>query len=227
MRRDTARTCAEAKRPRRVFVWSLCLSCAVAEQRDRRRDAARQGARLRRQPHIDHASRGLRAALAAIEDPTKPDRGQFLLELIRRSHRTPIGASDPHDPLVKALVAHLDAAVRSTTSTADRPEVLPLPLPPSIWIEHVFARSVTPETLTRAIVGSRSASLLYFGLFALDDRTRAWLAEQPALVGELAADTLAARSCWPLPGCAWPTAPCRFPAARRPSPRGKRSSVGV
>ncbi len=128
---------------------------------------------------------GMRAALTAIEDPSKPDRSQFLLDLIRRSHRTPIGATDPHDPLVKALVAHLDAASRNRTpGPAER---LPLPLPPSIWIEHVFAGSVTPDTLTRAIVASRGASLLYFGLVAVDDRTRAWLAENPALVGEIAA----------------------------------------
>jgi hypothetical protein len=130
---------------------------------------------------------GIRGALTAIEDPSKPDRSQFLLDLIRRSHRTPIGATDPHDPLVKALVAHLDAASRNSTPAAGPADVVPLPLPPSIWIEHVFAGSVTPDALTRAIVASRSASLLYYGLFALDDRTRAWLAGNPVLVGEIAA----------------------------------------
>lgn len=127
---------------------------------------------------------GVRAALAALRDPTRPDRGHFLLELVRRSYRTPIGASDPHDPMVRSLITHLDAA----TAAADpaMSDTLPLPLTADLWISAVFGGRETPGTLARGILGSRNASLLYFGLVGLDDATRAWLEAHPAFVTELA-----------------------------------------
>jgi hypothetical protein len=125
---------------------------------------------------------GLPGALAAINDRVSPDRSQFLLELIRRLYDTPISTvNDPRAPVIRSLVDRLNAAGRDGGS-----ETVPLPLAPSIWIDTVFkGRSTTPQTLVSAIVQSRGASLLYYGLLSLDDDTRAWMATQPDLITDV------------------------------------------
>lgn len=124
---------------------------------------------------------GLRAALAAIDDPVTADRSQFLLEFIRRVHQGPPGADYGDDAAkLQALVGHLDGPVTQGWET------LPLPLTPATWIEVVFGGSVTEAGLVAAILRSRPASLLYCGLLALDEPTRAWLGTEPSLLAELA-----------------------------------------
>jgi len=130
---------------------------------------------------------GIRAALAAIDDPVPADRAQFLLEFIRRTYHAPmIAKSDPRAVALQTLLAHLDRSGHQRDPSA-RVETLPLPLSPAIWIEVVFGGRATPDTLVGDILRSRSASLFYYGLLSLDDDTRAWLATQPDLIADLAA----------------------------------------
>ena len=127
---------------------------------------------------------GLPAALAAIGDPTAPDRAHFLIEFIRRTYDTPFGPkNDPRDVVLQSLLA---ALTHPEGSTASR-DTIPLPLSASIWIDVVFRGRATPQTLVAEILRSRSAALLYYGLLSLDDGTRAWLGGQPDLIAEIVA----------------------------------------
>ena len=127
---------------------------------------------------------GLRAALAATGDDVPADRSQFLLEFIRRTYDAPLGnKNDPREAPLRALLN----AIRTAAPSPGR-DTLPLPLPAALWTDAVFHGRATPETLVAEIVGSRNASLFYAGLLSLDDPMRAWLAGQPALVAELAAE---------------------------------------
>ena len=124
----------------------------------------------------------LRGALAAIDDTVPPDRSQFLLEFIRRSHNLQfLGKVDARTGPVRSLVSYLDSAATLVSSENS----LPLPLSPDIWTEVVFGGHATAGTLLRAIVQSREASLLYFGLLSLDEETRLWIGAHRPLIGEL------------------------------------------
>lgn len=124
---------------------------------------------------------GLRGAMTAIGDRANPDRAQFLAEFIRRTYDTPFGVkADAREPVVQSLVAQLKPGGSAT-------DTIPLPLSQKFWIDVVFRKQATPETLVASIVQLRGAALLYSGLLALDDDTRAWIAEQPSLVSEIVA----------------------------------------
>jgi hypothetical protein len=124
---------------------------------------------------------GLRAAMAAVGDELAPDRTQFLAEFIRRIHDTPFRQrEDPREAVLQSLIAQLNGSIGKPGS-----DTLPLPLTPDIWVKSVFAGKAAPDNLVSAILQSRNASLLYSGLLALDDGTRAWLAGQPDLISEL------------------------------------------
>lgn len=128
---------------------------------------------------------GLRALLAAIDDPVAPDRSQFLLEFIRRAHNTPPTIKNiPRDALLRAALNHLGQA--RTVAATTNPDTLPLPLPAQLWIDVVFKGRASAHTLVSDIIASRDASLLYCGLLSLDDSTRAWLASQRELLADLA-----------------------------------------
>ena len=123
---------------------------------------------------------GLGPALAAIGDVGTPDRGQFLLEFIRRTYDTPFGPkNDPREAALRSLLAELKSREGTPAGPSD---TLPLPLSTSTWIDVVFEGRATPHTLLGAILQSRSASLLYCGLLSLDDDTRVWLAGKPDLI---------------------------------------------
>jgi len=129
---------------------------------------------------------GIRAALAVLDDPGPPDRSQFLIEIIRRTYRSSVaGKDDPREAAVRPLLQSLASAAQSDTAGAPV-DTVPLPLPAPIWIDAVFNGHATPATLAGAILGSRSASLLYCGLLWLDDDTRAWFAGKRHLVADLA-----------------------------------------
>jgi hypothetical protein len=130
----------------------------------------------------------LRAALATIRDPTTPDRSQFLLEVIRRFHHTPIIEKDNRASMLPSLLTQLDLPSQDVNASQAQPETLPLPLSLAIWTDVVFAGRATPQSLARAILSSRNAALLYYGLLSLDDDTRAWLAVQTPLLSDLAAN---------------------------------------
>lgn len=67
-------------------------------------------------------------------------------------------------------------------------ERVPLPLAPDVWNAVILERPVAPEMLVSAIVTSREAALMYTALLSLDDGTRAWLVERPALLRWIAKD---------------------------------------
>jgi hypothetical protein len=124
---------------------------------------------------------GLKGALAAIDDPLPPDRSLFLLEFIRRFYQTPVGTKgDPRDPALRALFAYLDQPSAGTGS-----DTIPMPLTSALWTNTVFKGSVTNQGLLSAVVRSRNASLLYYGLMSLDDATRDWIAARPELIAQI------------------------------------------
>lgn len=128
---------------------------------------------------------GVTAALEAIEDPVTPDRAHFMVEAIRRWHDMPAGARAPARSGGKdLLVAHVRAAAASGTAPAHG-DTVPLPLPAPVWIETIFGGDTSEATLAARILDSRNASLLYLGLLALDDGTRAWIAGERALLADL------------------------------------------
>jgi hypothetical protein len=63
---------------------------------------------------------------------------------------------------------------------------LPLPLSPRIWREVVFHGKVDEDSLFGAIVGDRTAALLYHGLLSLDGETLAYFGSRPHLLSNIA-----------------------------------------
>ena len=128
---------------------------------------------------------GLQAAVATLDEPVAPDRSQFLLDIIRRTHRSSVvPKNDPREAALAPLLAHLDGAATAGT-VDDAAETLPLPLPEPIWIDTVFGGRATRRTLAASILGSRAAALFYGGLLALDDETRAFMAERPEVIADV------------------------------------------
>jgi hypothetical protein len=125
---------------------------------------------------------GLRGALDAVDDPVEGDRSQFLLEVIRRSFRSPVGSrTDARELTLRSLFAYLDKSASQGGTT----DTLPLPLSPDIWTSVIFEGRATPQTLVSAILQSRGAAFFYYGALSLDDPTREWLAGQRDLIVEI------------------------------------------
>ena len=128
----------------------LLIVCSTASAQDRQPDRTLFEAAL---------PGGIHAALATLGDRTTPDRSQFLLEVIRRFYSNPlIGPADQRFAPVRALAAQLDAA--PTTSNED---TLPLPLPPEVWTQVMFAGRPPSRTLVSAILqsGRRARAILF------------------------------------------------------------------
>ena len=128
---------------------------------------------------------GIRSALAVLGDRVPPDRSQFLLEFIRRTYNRPLTIKNHHrEAAIQSLVGHFE---RSRVALTTPVETVPLPLSTDVWIDAVFRGRETPDTLVSAILRTRGAALLYYGLLSLDDSTRAWIATQPSLLRDVAA----------------------------------------
>lgn len=112
--------------------------------------------------------------IAGALEITAVDRGHFVLNLIRALYGLGVPEGDRrHRASMAALLA---------SATTKPGEAVPLPLDASIWRETLLQRQVPNEQLLGAILGNRSAALMYHGLAALDDDTLAWLgAERPTL----------------------------------------------
>lgn len=138
---------------------------------------------------------GLRAMLAAIRDQSAPDRSQFLVEAIRRTHHSPLSPNGVRTDILVPMLAHLNrwqATSEAARGAAGPPDTLPLPLPMKIWTDTVFSGQVKPDALVAAILRTRNAALLYVGALSLDEPTRAWLATQPKLIALLVKERTAA-----------------------------------
>jgi hypothetical protein len=158
---------------------------------------------------------GVRAALDVLNDSRAADRSHFLLDVIRRHHHGPRPADPQDGAALAALIAHLD---RSTGAAQGAPrETVPLPLPPRIWIDTVFAGRETEDTLVSAILRSRGAALLYHGLLSLDGETREWLAARPAVLAAIVLES-AARFATAAPGFRVANGAVRLPGGEAAKP---------
>lgn len=110
---------------------------------------------------------------AGIRVPVEPERA--LLALIRHLHA---GRSEP---------AQIDALIATASRQAPPGQAEPVPalLPPDVWRRAIFGRDIPDERLAAAILRDREASFLYYGLFALDDETLAYLAGSPGLLARV------------------------------------------
>jgi hypothetical protein len=109
------------------------------------------------------------SAIAASAGLPSSDTATLLLNLTRVLYQAPLGQSASADKRRRA--------VREVMFTRqEKPgEQVPLPLDPSIWRETILGIRGDDKYLVPAIVNDRRASLLYYGLSALDDATLAWL----------------------------------------------------
>ena len=62
---------------------------------------------------------------------------------------------------------------------------LPLPLPSERWLADVIDNRATPAEMYRAILRSREASLLFYGVQTMTTETRAYLAKTPGVLKSL------------------------------------------
>ncbi|MGE5816321.1 MAG: hypothetical protein ACM36C_17685 [Acidobacteriota bacterium] len=131
---------------------------------------------------------GLARALATLGDRGAPDRSQFLLEVIRRFYSSGVIApTDPRLDRLRALTAQLDQAASDSNG-----DLLPIPLPPALWVDVVLGGRAAPATLVSSILQSRNASLLYCALLSLDESTREWLTGRRDLLAFLSTKRAAA-----------------------------------
>jgi hypothetical protein len=123
--------------------------------------------------------RGGRAALAATFGIQPiPDRARFVSEFARLLH----GLSDRKPTLPEILSQQLR---QSAASAAGANELVPVPLTAAVWSKAVFLRPVTPGDLLIEIFSNRQASMLCYGLSALDDETLQYLADHPGVLTQI------------------------------------------
>jgi hypothetical protein len=84
---------------------------------------------------------------------------------------------------VEKIAAGLNAG--TPVAAALQSDEVPLPLPEAAWRPLSGLLKKWPSHLAGSIVADRSAALLYFGLCSMDDETRAYLAANPSVVGDL------------------------------------------
>ena len=108
-----------------------------------------------------------------------PDRARFVSEFARLLH----GLSDRKPTLPEILAQQLRQSAAGAASGAS--ELVPVPLTAAVWSKAVFLRPVAPGDLVIEILGNRQASLLCYGLAALDDETLQYLAEHPAVLTQI------------------------------------------
>ncbi len=126
------------------------------------------------------ASVPLPGGTAALSDalgiPRAFDRAFILLDAIHLLHENPPGESPETDLKRRQLASYLKTLRETKRSSQPADETIPLPLTPAIWSDVVLDRRVRDTEIAFAILEDRQASLLYYGLFALDDDTLRFLA---------------------------------------------------
>ncbi len=111
------------------------------------------------------------------------DPARAMLVLVRAVHAsTPVSESPP--PPSTVVVSALQAARAKNLPAEEVPALLPLP----VWQAHIFSRSIDAGNLASAIISDRRASLLYYGLFSLDDETLAFLTAHPSVLSSIYRD---------------------------------------
>jgi hypothetical protein len=119
---------------------------------------------------------GREALAGAFGVQPVPDRARFVSEFARLLHGLPDRKPLPPEILRQQL--------RQIESTAAN-ELVPVPLTAAVWSKAVFLRTIAPRDLVVEILGDRKASLLCYGLSALDDATLEYLAGQPGVLTQL------------------------------------------
>ena len=118
-------------------------------------------------------------------DPV-PDRGRFLSEITRLLYERPEGSRGSADAFLQAVRQGLADGWRANAELDTRPaDIVPVPLTSDVWSSAIFHRKVAPDELVMAIIADRSAALLCHGLAALDDRTLAYFADNPAVLARI------------------------------------------
>jgi hypothetical protein len=122
---------------------------------------------------------GGRAALAAtFQIAPIPDRARFVSEFARLLH----GLSDRKATLPEVLKQQLR---QSAAAASGASELVPVPLTAAVWSKAIFLRPVAAGDLVIEILANRQASLLCYGLAALDDETLQYLADHPAVLTQI------------------------------------------
>ncbi|HEY3380982.1 MAG TPA: hypothetical protein VGK32_04395 [Vicinamibacterales bacterium] len=107
------------------------------------------------------------ARLAGFDAHVEPAR--VPLELVRVLHGE-LPQDAPSISRRDGLLAYLGATARAQAST-DIADDLPLPLTPAIWRDIILQEQVSEEHLLSVVLLDRAASLVYYGLAALDADT--------------------------------------------------------
>lgn len=120
--------------------------------------------------------------LAAAGLSASRPRATAMLDLIRTVHGVRKGAEPAVDERRARLLAYLDSLEPQQELAGDE---VPLPVPEAVWRSLLDRPRQPPMRLLHAILADRNASLLYFGLFSMDDETRLYFASALAVVKDI------------------------------------------
>lgn len=119
------------------------------------------------------------ARVAGI-DPAIP-RARILLSAVRAVHESPEGADAAADARRRRVGEYLNQlGAPSPRPPAPPDDWVPLPLPAAAWSKVPGVVPDPKAPLLELILGTRHAALAYYGLSAMDEPTRAFLAASPA-----------------------------------------------
>lgn len=122
------------------------------------------------------------AALARVAgiDPSIP-RARIVLAAIRAIHESPEGTDAAADARRRRVAEYLkQLGAPSQRPLAPPDDGVPLPLRADAWSKVPGAVPDRRASLLELILGNRHAALAYYGLSAMDEPTRAFLAASPA-----------------------------------------------
>jgi hypothetical protein len=119
-------------------------------------------------------------ALAAAVGIHRIDPSTLPVDIVRLAFASPDNASAPE------MAAR--AKLTETLARRGRGDLVPLPLSPQFWSQHVLRGPVGEDGLAAAIFARRDTALLYHGLLGMDAGTLAWIERHPVAVRVLAAN---------------------------------------
>ena len=118
------------------------------------------------------------AELAAAVGIHRIDAATLPVDIVRLAFASPDNASAPETAA--------RARLRDALAQRGRGDVVPLPLSPRTWTQHVLRPPVAEDALAEAIFSRRSTALLYHGLLGMDLDTLAWIERNPVVLRILA-----------------------------------------
>ena len=120
------------------------------------------------------------AELATAIGIHRIDPSTLPVDIVRLAFAYPDNASAPET----ATRAKLTEALARRGSG----DLIPLPLSPGVWTQHVLRGAVNEDGLAAAIFSRRTTALLYHGLMGMDLDTLAWIERNPVVLRVLAAN---------------------------------------